>query len=95
MEKGDLEEGEFQESEGDAEEESGEYIKTTKPGRKKLCDVCTKSLAKYTCPGCATKSCSLGCVNKHKSCSDCSGKADPTLFLEKKKIDEEVVRRDY
>jgi hypothetical protein len=40
------------------------------------CQVCSAGTAKYTCPGCGVRSCSLGCVQQHKAANGCSGKRD-------------------
>lgn len=60
-----------------------------------MCDTCVKSLAKYTCPGCHLKSCTLACINRHKQTHNCDGKADNTAYVEKGRIDGDTVRRDY
>lgn len=89
-----LEEGEF-ESDENQEQSSSEFIKPTKGGRKQLCDTCTNSLSKYTCPGCGCHSCSLACINRHKSERECSGKAAKNSYVDKTNIDESVVKKDY
>ena len=52
-------------------------------------------MAKYTCPKCQTRTCGLACIRKHKEDTSCSGKADPLQKIEKSKIDETTVRKDY
>ncbi|GLH09015.1 Uncharacterized protein GBIM_14165 [Gryllus bimaculatus] len=44
------------------------------------CEECGECPAKYTCPRCEIKSCSLSCVKKHKSEINCSGERDKTAF---------------
>lgn len=39
-----------------------------------LCQLCCKGEAKYRCPACEKQTCSLSCVNLHKSVGKCSGK---------------------
>ncbi|KLO05951.1 hypothetical protein SCHPADRAFT_861836 [Schizopora paradoxa] len=43
------------------------------PPPKATCAVCTIQNAKYTCPRCALKSCSLSCSNTHKQQTGCTG----------------------
>ena len=52
-------------------------------------------MSKYTCPSCQMKSCSLACINKHKIDYDCNGKADLVAYVDKRSIDEDVVRKDF
>lgn len=53
--------------------------------------------AKYTCPACHAKTCSLECVKRHKLRLECSGKVDPTKFVPNKELSssQAVVNRDY
>ncbi len=52
-------------------------------------------MSKYTCPGCNMKSCSIACINKHKIDHECSGKADLVAYVDKRNINEEIVRKDF
>lgn len=36
---------------------------------------------KYTCPRCATRTCSLPCSKAHKQTTGCSGQRDPAAFV--------------
>ena len=47
--------------EGDDINECAIFIKT------KPCEICTKNEAKYECPNCAMRTCSLKCCLAHKS----------------------------
>ncbi|KAJ1477323.1 hypothetical protein T484DRAFT_1592098, partial [Baffinella frigidus] len=38
-----------------------------------VCGVCGDAAAKYKCPRCAKRTCSLKCVKAHKQADDCSG----------------------
>ena len=40
----------------------------------RLCGTCGEAEAKYTCPGCGVRSCSLICVKQHKANTSCDGK---------------------
>jgi hypothetical protein len=44
-----------------------------------------KQTPKYRCPACSTRTCSLECVQKHKSWG-CSGKRDPTSYVKKSQL---------
>ncbi|KAL6255336.1 hypothetical protein P5V15_013675 [Pogonomyrmex californicus] len=50
---------------------------------KKLedCEVCDAAKARYTCPKCEVRTCSLTCVNVHKKELDCDGIRDKTKFI--------------
>ncbi|XP_050456431.1 box C/D snoRNA protein 1 [Cataglyphis hispanica] len=45
------------------------------------CEVCGTTKAKYTCPKCEVRTCSLECVNLHKKELDCNGIRDKTKFI--------------
>lgn len=51
-----------------------------------LCAICHISAPKYKCPRCGIRTCSLPCIRKHKSWSDCSGERDPTLYIPPKQL---------
>ena len=59
------------------------------------CDVCRTEEAKYTCPRCFTKSCSLKCCKAHKVEKKCDGKRHQTGFVDIKDFDETVLKSDY
>jgi hypothetical protein len=45
-----------------------------------LCSMCQNRAARYRCPGCHTRTCSVECVRAHKAKSSCTGKRDRTKF---------------
>jgi hypothetical protein len=48
-------------------------------GLMEMCDSCSSGDAKYCCPGCGRRTCSLACVRAHKIKYECSGlKGVPT-----------------
>jgi hypothetical protein len=51
------------------------------PPRSKRCEQCQETEWKYTCPGCATRTCSLGCSNQHKQETQCSGKRNRVEYV--------------
>ncbi|KAJ6627552.1 hypothetical protein B0H10DRAFT_2210459 [Mycena sp. CBHHK59/15] len=50
---------------------------TTRPP----CTVCNRRLAIYTCPRCATRTCSLPCASTHKAGAGCSGERDRAAYV--------------
>lgn len=64
---------------------------------KDVCSICLEAEAKYTCPACDTKTCSVACVKRHKLRSECSGSVDPTVFVPHKTLaaSSALVNRDY
>ncbi|PSC72977.1 box C D snoRNA 1 [Micractinium conductrix] len=59
------------------------------------CQECWQSAAKYTCPRCERRTCSLACVKAHKEASGCSGKRDRTGFVGRASFDERTFFSDY
>lgn len=59
------------------------------------CQVCTQAAAKYCCPRCDKRTCSLECVKAHKEASGCSGKRDRTAFVGRANFDERTFFSDY
>jgi hypothetical protein len=53
----------------------------TQAAVKAQCELCKKEAAKYKCPRCALRTCSLACVKDHKTKFHCSGKRDRTAFV--------------
>ena len=51
-----------------------------------LCTICRIQPPKYKCPRCATRTCSLPCIKKHKNWSSCSGERDPTIYVPPSKL---------
>ncbi|CAK9812859.1 Box C/D snoRNA protein 1 [Anthophora quadrimaculata] len=49
--------------------------------RLENCEVCNTDKAKYTCPKCEVRTCSLRCVNIHKKELECDGIRDKTKFV--------------
>ena len=47
----------------------------------KVCSMCTDNEAKYTCPKCFARSCSLKCVKLHKEQTGCNGKRDRVVYV--------------
>ncbi|BEI83177.1 hypothetical protein CcaverHIS002_0310450 [Cutaneotrichosporon cavernicola] len=65
---------------------------TSAPSPK--CSIC-KSPAKYTCPRCAARSCSLPCSKAHKEKKGCSGVRDPAAFVPLAKFTQGTWDGDY
>ncbi|CCH44128.1 hypothetical protein BN7_3686 [Wickerhamomyces ciferrii] len=64
---------------------------------KNLCQICYTEDHKYKCPKCGTKTCSLPCVKKHKTQSQCDGVVDNTKYIKRDEFEsnEHLVHRDY
>lgn len=62
-----------------------------------LCSICHRQEAKYKCPACGTKTCSLECVKRHKKQAECSGAVDSTRFVSRDELQADLVHlnRDY
>lgn len=46
-----------------------------------LCSICHIEPPKYRCPRCGARTCSVGCIQKHKARADCDGVRNPRAFL--------------
>ncbi|CDZ97339.1 Uncharacterized conserved protein [Phaffia rhodozyma] len=60
-----------------------------------LCAQCQTVASKYTCPGCAFKTCSLACSKIHKESSSCSGVRNPATFIPPNKYSYSSLVSDY
>lgn len=60
-----------------------------------LCEECKRKPAKYKCPGCSLRSCSLPCVNTHKQRTSCTGKKPVADFVPMSKFDDNLILSDY
>ncbi|KAI1210728.1 uncharacterized protein F4807DRAFT_57169 [Annulohypoxylon truncatum] len=61
-----------------------------------LCTICHIQTPKYKCPRCATRTCSLACVKKHKKWSSCNGERDPTVYIPREKLKTDAgIDHDY
>lgn len=47
--------------------------------------------AKYTCPRCGVRTCSVACCKKHKIDTKCNGKKDQTGYVSLKEYDEKAL----
>ncbi|KAI5078679.1 hypothetical protein GOP47_0006350 [Adiantum capillus-veneris] len=59
------------------------------------CEECKKEVAKYKCPACFLRSCSLPCIRAHKERTSCSGKRDRTAFVPMDSFDDSQLLSDY
>ncbi|GAB1313516.1 hypothetical protein MFIFM68171_03726 [Madurella fahalii] len=46
-----------------------------------LCSICHAQAPKYKCPRCGARTCSVACVQKHKTRADCDGVRNPRAFI--------------
>ncbi|KAM7193375.1 hypothetical protein V8F20_008425, partial [Naviculisporaceae sp. PSN 640] len=51
-----------------------------------LCSVCHAEPHKYKCPGCGARTCSLPCIKKHKTRTECSGRHNPADYVPIEKL---------
>ncbi|VDM34057.1 unnamed protein product [Hydatigera taeniaeformis] len=63
--------------------------------RSRVCSICLASEAKYTCPRCSVRTCSLRCCKAHKDATMCSGKRDVAAFVARKNYDYFAFLSDY
>lgn len=76
---------------GESSDKSGSPV-----GRNALrCSVCEVDAVKYTCPGCGRKSCSLPCVQEHKTRFFCTGKRNRTEFVKRGAMSDVTLRSDF
>ncbi|KAF2894344.1 hypothetical protein ILUMI_11822 [Ignelater luminosus] len=74
---------------------------TTMPGtsstnsRLGMCEVCSCNPAKYACPKCEVKTCSLRCVKIHKQELECDGTRDKTKYIPLNKFTNLDLSSDY
>ncbi|VVC41415.1 Zinc finger, HIT-type [Cinara cedri] len=59
------------------------------------CEVCSANTAKYCCPRCEVKTCSLSCVNIHKTELECDGRKYKTGFKKLEKFNDNDLSQDY
>ncbi|KAG7171654.1 Box C/D snoRNA protein 1-like [Homarus americanus] len=60
-----------------------------------MCSVCGVNKAKYRCPACTVRSCSLSCVKTHKRCEGCNGVRDRAAMVLKDDMDNLSLLSDY
>ncbi|GAB0094899.1 box C/D snoRNA protein 1 [Sergentomyia squamirostris] len=72
-------------------------VKSVKSINKRLgcCEVCQVEEAKYTCPKCEVKTCSLSCLQIHKKELECDGVRDKTRYIPIKKMTTMDYMSDY
>ena len=59
------------------------------------CSQCTEVDAKYTCPRCAFKTCSLGCSRQHKEKTGCNGERNKAAYVPMKEYGWGTLMDDY
>ncbi|KAJ2494285.1 Box C/D snoRNA accumulation [Coemansia sp. RSA 2052] len=65
------------------------------PPTKSKCEQCNDHDAKYKCPGCLLRTCSLACSKQHKASSGCSGERDKAKFIKRAEYDANTLMSDY
>ncbi|KAA6399475.1 MAG: hypothetical protein EZS28_005003 [Streblomastix strix] len=61
---------------------------------QKICEVCNISVAKYKCPACNKRTCSVACVKGHKIKDGCSGLRRANDFIPLNKMDVNTIYSD-
>ncbi|KAJ1933669.1 Box C/D snoRNA accumulation, partial [Linderina macrospora] len=74
-----------------SDQESGENRKSA----AKKCQQCQTNDAKYRCPGCMARTCSVDCAKEHKFETGCSGQRDRTKFVKRADYDANTLFSDY
>eukprot|EP00884_Botryococcus_braunii_P017446 jgi/Botrbrau1/4385/Bobra.105_2s0031.1 len=59
-----------------------------------LCSVCAKNEAKYKCPGCASRTCSLECCRTHKQHEGCLGTKQKASYVPLSSFEERQLLSD-
>jgi len=59
------------------------------------CAICTDSEARYRCPRCALRTCSVSCVRRHKAATGCNGQRDILGFVKISQYAEPQLLSDY
>lgn len=60
-----------------------------------LCNVCDENAAKYRCPKCLIRTCSVQCVKAHKASANCDGVRCKTAFVPMTVYNENHMLSDY
>ncbi|KAK9861643.1 hypothetical protein WJX84_010130 [Apatococcus fuscideae] len=60
-----------------------------------MCQACGQKQAKYTCPACSSRSCSLDCCRAHKLGSGCTGKRSRTAHVPMADFSDRELSSDY
>jgi hypothetical protein len=77
-----------QAGEGDPEwEERGDFSGGPS-ARTVACELCRTERAKYCCPGCCMRTCSLQCSKQHKAVTGCTGQRDRLAFVTLQQFDD-------
>ena len=59
------------------------------------CAVCTDTVARYCCPRCGLRTCSVACVHRHKAATGCNGRRDVTGYVGRAQYAEQHLLSDY
>lgn len=59
------------------------------------CAQCAVAQAKYTCPGCSARTCSLPCSKAHKAATACSGVRNPAAYVPMNAYSYSALMSDY
>ncbi|KAH8383869.1 hypothetical protein KR009_010932 [Drosophila setifemur] len=76
-------------------EKSAETSTKSSELRLGMCEVCADKEARYACPKCEVKTCSLPCVQIHKKELQCDGQRDRTKFVPLSEMTAREFMSDY
>lgn len=76
----------------DSENDTADMLEEKRLG---TCEACNSNPAKYTCPRCEVKTCSLSCLNLHKRELKCDGIRDKTKYIPLVKMTKMDLMNDY
>ena len=76
---------------GDASQSGGG---TSQSAASAVCACCGEP-SRYRCPACDTRTCSLACVQRHKTERNCSGVRDAAKKITISEFDDNALMRDY
>ncbi len=74
---------------------SGQTDPTFSTGKPGQCVFCPDCIAIYTCPRCATRTCSLPCSVAHKTRTGCSGTREKAKFIPMNRYTHGTMMDDY
>nr|XP_027106813.1 putative box C/D snoRNA protein SPCC613.07 [Coffea arabica]XP_027113644.1 putative box C/D snoRNA protein SPCC613.07 [Coffea arabica] len=77
------------------EESAAAPLTNPSPKQPLLCEECKHNPAKYKCPGCSIRSCSLPCVKAHKQRTSCTGKKQYKDVVPLSEFDDNLLLSDY
>lgn len=82
-------------SQGEEEEGEGDGAPAFPKEEAAKCEQCSEKSAKYKCPGCGKRTCSLPCVKAHKAQDGCSGQRNKAEYHSLGDFTDEHIHSDF